>query len=75
MFICVCVLQVVACPFLREKRRNNMTTVLLPCQVFFRSSQPTGSPQAMEVSIQALSLKVAGAPCWPEELLTALNTL
>ncbi|XP_062310041.1 LOW QUALITY PROTEIN: vacuolar protein sorting-associated protein 13A [Osmerus eperlanus] len=52
-------LKVVACPFLREKRRNNVTTVLLPCQVFFRSSQPTGSPQAMEVSIQDLTLKVS----------------
>uniref|UniRef100_A0A7N6FAN6 Vacuolar protein sorting 13 homolog A n=1 Tax=Anabas testudineus TaxID=64144 RepID=A0A7N6FAN6_ANATE len=44
-------LKVVACPFLREKRKNNVTTVLQPCQVFFRSTQSAGSPQAMEVSI------------------------
>ncbi|XP_058492942.1 vacuolar protein sorting-associated protein 13A isoform X2 [Solea solea] len=52
-------LKVVACPFLREKRKNNVTTVLLPCQVFFQSTQPPNSPQAMEVSINALTLKVS----------------
>uniref|UniRef100_A0A3Q1IKJ5 Uncharacterized protein n=1 Tax=Anabas testudineus TaxID=64144 RepID=A0A3Q1IKJ5_ANATE len=52
-------LKVVACPFLREKRKNNVTTVLQPCQVFFRSTQSAGSPQAMEVSINALRLKVS----------------
>uniref|UniRef100_A0A7N6B5Q5 Vacuolar protein sorting 13 homolog A n=1 Tax=Anabas testudineus TaxID=64144 RepID=A0A7N6B5Q5_ANATE len=52
-------LKVFACPFLREKRKNNVTTVLQPCQVFFRSTQSAGSPQAMEVSINALRLKVS----------------
>ncbi|XP_060894887.1 vacuolar protein sorting-associated protein 13A isoform X2 [Labrus mixtus] len=52
-------LKVVACPFLREKRKNNVTTVLLPCQVFFQSTQTPTSPQAMEVSINALTLKVS----------------
>ncbi|KAM9858498.1 intermembrane lipid transfer protein VPS13A [Aulostomus maculatus] len=52
-------LKVVACPFLREKRRNNVTTVLQPCQVFFQSTQSPTSPQAMEVSISALTLKVS----------------
>ncbi|XP_041643525.1 vacuolar protein sorting-associated protein 13A isoform X2 [Cheilinus undulatus] len=52
-------LKVVACPFLREKRRNNVTTVLQPCQVFFQSTQTPTSPQAMEVSINALTLKVS----------------
>uniref|UniRef100_A0A3Q1GUY5 Vacuolar protein sorting 13 homolog A n=1 Tax=Acanthochromis polyacanthus TaxID=80966 RepID=A0A3Q1GUY5_9TELE len=52
-------LKVVACPFLREKRRHNVTTVLQPCQVFFESTQSSTSPQAMEVSINALSLKVS----------------
>uniref|UniRef100_A0A671VJ10 Vacuolar protein sorting 13 homolog A n=1 Tax=Sparus aurata TaxID=8175 RepID=A0A671VJ10_SPAAU len=53
-------LKVVACPFLREKRKNNVTTVLQPCQVYFQSTQesPT-SPQAMVVSINALTLKVS----------------
>uniref|UniRef100_A0A3Q3WPE0 Uncharacterized protein n=1 Tax=Mola mola TaxID=94237 RepID=A0A3Q3WPE0_MOLML len=52
-------LKVVACPFLAEKRKNNVTTVLQPCEVFFQSSQSPTSPQAMEVSISALTLKVS----------------
>ncbi|KAM9359845.1 intermembrane lipid transfer protein VPS13A [Symphorus nematophorus] len=52
-------LKVVACPFLREKRKNNVTTVLQPCQVFFQSTQSPTSAQAMEVSINALTLKVS----------------
>uniref|UniRef100_A0A3Q3JC42 Vacuolar protein sorting 13 homolog A n=1 Tax=Monopterus albus TaxID=43700 RepID=A0A3Q3JC42_MONAL len=52
-------LKVLACPFLREKRKNNVTTVLHPCQVFFQSTQSSNSPQTMEVSINALTLKVS----------------
>ncbi|KAM4616365.1 intermembrane lipid transfer protein VPS13A [Polymixia lowei] len=52
-------LKVVACPFLMEKRMNNVTTVLQPCQVFFQSTQTPTSPQAMEVCINALTLKVS----------------
>ncbi|KAM9393107.1 intermembrane lipid transfer protein VPS13A isoform 2-T2 [Pholidichthys leucotaenia] len=52
-------LKVMACPFLRERRINNVTTVLQPCQVFFQSTQSPTSPQTMEVSINALSLKVS----------------
>ncbi|KAM3611748.1 uncharacterized protein V6R79_023535 [Siganus canaliculatus] len=52
-------LKVMACPFLREKRKNNVTTVLQPCQVFFQSAQSLTSPQAMEVTINALTLKVS----------------
>ncbi|CAB1321661.1 unnamed protein product, partial [Coregonus sp. 'balchen'] len=51
-------LKVVACPFLKEKR-NKETTVLHPCQVFFKSTQSSTSPQAMEVCINALTLKVS----------------
>lgn len=47
-----------ACPFLSEKRKNNMTTVLQPCQVFFQNTQTPTCPQAMEVSMNALTLKV-----------------
>ncbi|KAJ8285413.1 hypothetical protein GJAV_G00026530 [Gymnothorax javanicus] len=52
-------LKVVACPFLRDNQRNNVTTVLLPCQVFFRSTQTPSSPQSMELSIESLTLKVS----------------
>ncbi|KAG7265616.1 hypothetical protein CRUP_015738 [Coryphaenoides rupestris] len=48
---------VVACPFLSDKKTDNVTTVLQPCQVFFQRSEPLGSPPAMEVSIHALTLK------------------
>ncbi|XP_017269300.1 vacuolar protein sorting-associated protein 13A isoform X2 [Kryptolebias marmoratus] len=52
-------LKVMVCPFLREKRKNNVTTLLQPCQVFFKSTQSPTVPQAMEVSINTLSLKVS----------------
>ncbi|XP_077456591.1 intermembrane lipid transfer protein VPS13A isoform X1 [Stigmatopora argus] len=52
-------LKVVACPFLREKRAHNVTTILQPCQVFFQSFQTPSSPQAMEISMNSLSLKVS----------------
>ncbi|KAL0979681.1 hypothetical protein UPYG_G00188180 [Umbra pygmaea] len=52
-------LKVVACPFLREKGNVKETTVLRPCQVFFKSTQSPTSPQAMEVCIKALTLKVS----------------
>ncbi|KAJ3603606.1 hypothetical protein NHX12_028351 [Muraenolepis orangiensis] len=55
-------LKVVACPFLKEKRTDNVTTVLQPCQVFFQRTEPLGCPQAMDISIHALTLKT------PQEL-------
>lgn len=51
-------LKVVACPFLREQRENNVTTVLQPCQVFFQSNQSPTQPQTIELSISSLTLKV-----------------
>lgn len=48
----------VACPFLAEKRRNNVTTVLQPCQVFFKRNMYPASPETMDISINALTLKV-----------------
>ncbi|XDV48401.1 hypothetical protein PO909_017816 [Leuciscus waleckii] len=52
-------LKVVACPFVREKRENNVTTVLQPCQVFFQSNQSPSQPQSIELSISSLTLKVS----------------
>ena len=69
LFIRLCV-QVVTCPFLREKRTDNFTTVLQPCQVFFQKNDPLGSPQTMEVSIHALTLKVGAS-----SILRTLNCL
>ncbi|MGH0128153.1 UNVERIFIED_CONTAM: hypothetical protein FKN15_061461 [Acipenser sinensis] len=52
-------LKVVACPFLREMRKNNITTVLQPCDVFFQSSQTSSTPQKIELIIKCLTLKVS----------------
>ncbi|XP_062399567.1 vacuolar protein sorting-associated protein 13A isoform X2 [Sardina pilchardus] len=53
-------LKVTACPFLRQQRKpNHVTTVLQPCQLFFSHHTPTGQPQSMEISIEALTLKVS----------------
>lgn len=52
-------LKVVACPFLKDKRKHNVTTVLQPCQVFYQSTQTPSTPQVMEVIINALTLKVS----------------
>ncbi|XP_023658646.1 intermembrane lipid transfer protein VPS13A isoform X2 [Paramormyrops kingsleyae] len=51
-------LKVVACPFVRENR-TNITTVLQPCEMFFQSTQTPSTPQAMELCISALTLKVS----------------
>ncbi|XP_018413755.1 PREDICTED: vacuolar protein sorting-associated protein 13A [Nanorana parkeri] len=48
-----------ACPFLPEKRRGKITTVLQPCDLFFLSDQSTGEPQKIELSIKSLMLKVS----------------
>uniref|UniRef100_A0A4W4DQU0 Vacuolar protein sorting 13 homolog A n=1 Tax=Electrophorus electricus TaxID=8005 RepID=A0A4W4DQU0_ELEEL len=52
-------LKVVACPFMRAQAESNFTTVLQPCQVFFTSKQLAGQPQAIELSINSLTLKVS----------------
>ncbi|KAJ1206563.1 hypothetical protein NDU88_001966 [Pleurodeles waltl] len=48
-----------ACPFLPEKRMGNITTVLQPCNLLFQSMQSSSSPQMIELSIEALTLKVS----------------
>uniref|UniRef100_A0AAR2KW21 Vacuolar protein sorting 13 homolog A n=1 Tax=Pygocentrus nattereri TaxID=42514 RepID=A0AAR2KW21_PYGNA len=52
-------LKVVACPFVHEQQDSNVTTVLQPCQVFFTSKQSPTQPQAIELSINSLTLKVS----------------
>ncbi|XP_066500890.1 vacuolar protein sorting-associated protein 13A isoform X2 [Hoplias malabaricus] len=52
-------LKVVACPFVREQQNSHVTTVLQPCQVFFTSKQSSTQPQAIELSINSLTLKVS----------------
>ncbi|XP_039606495.1 vacuolar protein sorting-associated protein 13A isoform X2 [Polypterus senegalus] len=66
-------LKVVACPFLTEMRRNNITTVLHPCDVFFQSLQNTGLPQEIELAVKSLTLKVS--PIIINTVLTIISAL
>ncbi|XP_069482006.1 intermembrane lipid transfer protein VPS13A isoform X2 [Ambystoma mexicanum] len=52
-------LHIKACPFLPEKRLGNITTVLHPCDLLFQSTQSTSRPQMIELTIQAIKLKVS----------------
>ncbi|XP_067886095.1 vacuolar protein sorting-associated protein 13A [Heterodontus francisci] len=52
-------LKVMACPFLKEKRKNQVTTVLQPCSLFFRSVQAANSPSFLELAVKSLMLKVS----------------
>ncbi|TRY91754.1 hypothetical protein DNTS_026184, partial [Danionella cerebrum] len=52
-------LKVMACPFLRQDQEHSVTTVLQPCQVFLQSRQTATEPQAVEISISSLTLKVS----------------
>ncbi|KAL2092597.1 hypothetical protein ACEWY4_012395 [Coilia grayii] len=53
-------LKVTACPFLRKQRKpNHVTTVLQPCQLFFKLHTPANQPQSMELSMSKLTLKVS----------------
>ncbi|XP_041042655.1 vacuolar protein sorting-associated protein 13A isoform X2 [Carcharodon carcharias] len=52
-------LKVIACPFLKEKRKNQVTTVLQPCSLFFRSVQAACHPSFLELAVKSLMLKVS----------------
>ncbi|TSO88122.1 Vacuolar protein sorting-associated protein 13A [Bagarius yarrelli] len=52
-------LKVVACPFVCGEDQSNVTTVLQPCQVFFRQTQSPTQPQTIDLSITSLTLKVS----------------
>lgn len=51
-------LKVVACPFVCGEDESNITTVLQPCQVFFKQTQSSTQPQKIELAINSLTLKV-----------------
>ncbi|XP_058245185.1 vacuolar protein sorting-associated protein 13A isoform X2 [Hemibagrus wyckioides] len=52
-------LKVVACPFVCGEDESNVTTVLQPCQVFFKQTQSPTQPQTIELSMNSLTLKVS----------------
>uniref|UniRef100_A0A8C3L0T2 Vacuolar protein sorting 13 homolog A n=1 Tax=Chrysolophus pictus TaxID=9089 RepID=A0A8C3L0T2_CHRPC len=52
-------IQVRACPFLPEKRKGNVTTVLQPCDFFFEMKQSGNNPQSADLMIKSLTVKVS----------------
>uniref|UniRef100_A0A8C3I2Z1 Vacuolar protein sorting 13 homolog A n=1 Tax=Chrysemys picta bellii TaxID=8478 RepID=A0A8C3I2Z1_CHRPI len=52
-------IQMKACPFLAEKRKGNITTVLQPCDFFFKMVQSGNNPQMADLSIKSLTIKVS----------------
>ncbi|NXU72099.1 VP13A protein, partial [Oreotrochilus melanogaster] len=52
-------IQVKACPFLPEKRKGNITTVLQPCDFFFEMKQLGANPQTADLMIKSLTIKVS----------------
>uniref|UniRef100_A0A8D0FR85 Vacuolar protein sorting 13 homolog A n=1 Tax=Strix occidentalis caurina TaxID=311401 RepID=A0A8D0FR85_STROC len=52
-------IQMKACPFLPEKRKGNITTVLQPCDFFFEMKQSGTNPQTADLTIKSLTIKVS----------------
>uniref|UniRef100_A0A8C3XSC1 Vacuolar protein sorting 13 homolog A n=1 Tax=Chelydra serpentina TaxID=8475 RepID=A0A8C3XSC1_CHESE len=52
-------IQMKACPFLAEKRKGSITTVLQPCDFFFNMVQSGTNPQMADLSIKSLTIKVS----------------
>uniref|UniRef100_G1SF78 Vacuolar protein sorting 13 homolog A n=1 Tax=Oryctolagus cuniculus TaxID=9986 RepID=G1SF78_RABIT len=52
-------LQARACPFLPVKRKGKITTVLQPCDLFYQATQTGTTPQAIDISVKSLTLKVS----------------
>uniref|UniRef100_A0A8B9SEM5 Vacuolar protein sorting-associated protein 13A n=1 Tax=Apteryx owenii TaxID=8824 RepID=A0A8B9SEM5_APTOW len=52
-------IQMKACPFLPEKRKGNIITVLQPCDFFFEMKQSGTNPQFADLTIKSLTIKVS----------------
>ncbi|XP_019503831.1 PREDICTED: vacuolar protein sorting-associated protein 13A [Hipposideros armiger] len=52
-------LQMRACPFLPAKRKDKITTVLQPCDLFYQAMQIGTDPQVIDISVKSLTLKVS----------------
>ncbi|XP_072137655.1 intermembrane lipid transfer protein VPS13A isoform X1 [Mobula birostris] len=66
-------LKVMVCPFLKEKRKKQVTTVLQPCNLFFRSTQAASGPIEMELAVKSLMLKVS--PVIINTVITIMSAL
>uniref|UniRef100_A0A803VEQ0 Vacuolar protein sorting 13 homolog A n=1 Tax=Ficedula albicollis TaxID=59894 RepID=A0A803VEQ0_FICAL len=52
-------IQMKACPFLPEERKENITTVLQPCDFFFEMKQSSTNPQTADLTIKSLTIEVS----------------
>ncbi|XP_078056331.1 intermembrane lipid transfer protein VPS13C isoform X2 [Mustelus asterias] len=52
-------LKVLACPFLREKRGTNITTILQPCSMFLDFLEPSNGPQNINLKVEEIIVKVS----------------
>uniref|UniRef100_A0A8C3VHC8 Vacuolar protein sorting 13 homolog A n=1 Tax=Catharus ustulatus TaxID=91951 RepID=A0A8C3VHC8_CATUS len=52
-------IQMKACPFLPEERKENITTVLQPCDFFFEMKQSGTNPQTADLTIKSLTIEVS----------------
>ncbi|XP_054543722.1 intermembrane lipid transfer protein VPS13C isoform X2 [Talpa occidentalis] len=52
-------LKVLACPFLREKRRKNITTVLQPCSLFMEKCTWASGKQNINIKVEEFIIKIS----------------
>ncbi|KAF4804806.1 vacuolar protein sorting 13 A [Turdus rufiventris] len=52
-------IQMKACPFLPEERKENITTVLQPCDFFFEMKQSGTNPQTADLTVKSLTIEVS----------------
>ncbi|XP_041037246.1 vacuolar protein sorting-associated protein 13C isoform X4 [Carcharodon carcharias] len=52
-------LKVLACPFLREKRGTNITTVLQPCSLYLDFLEPSCGPQNISLKVEEIIVKIS----------------
>ncbi|XP_077200846.1 intermembrane lipid transfer protein VPS13A isoform X1 [Paroedura picta] len=48
-----------ACPFLPEMRKDNITTILQPCDLFFEMMQSGTDPQKADLSVKSIMIKMS----------------
>ncbi|XP_058914527.1 intermembrane lipid transfer protein VPS13C isoform X3 [Kogia breviceps] len=52
-------LKVLACPFLREKRRENITTVLQPCSLFMKKCTWASGKEDINIEVEEFIIKIS----------------
>ncbi|XP_032336935.1 vacuolar protein sorting-associated protein 13C isoform X2 [Camelus ferus] len=52
-------LKVLACPFLREKRGKNITTILQPCSLFMKKCAWTSGKENIDINVEEFIIKIS----------------